>query len=111
NLSKPVTTVLADKFREWASETEQDPGQGVASRGGKWKVSVAAVKKSGDALDIYNALRKGGYPAEIVPERAGAERSYVVRLSNFESEKDARSVVQALKGDAELAKYQYKVGM
>ncbi|HTQ73979.1 MAG TPA: FecR domain-containing protein [Burkholderiales bacterium] len=111
NLSKPVATVLADTFREWAAETEQDPGQGVASRRGKWKVSVAAVKKSGDALDIYNALRKAGYPAEIVPEKAGAERVYVVRLSNFESQKDARSAVEALKGEADLAKYQYKVGM
>lgn len=111
NLSKPVTTVLADQFREWAAETEQDPGQGVASRRGKWKVSVAAVRKSGDALDTYNALRKAGYPAEIVPEKAGAERVYVVRLSNFESQKDARSAVDALKAEAELAKYQYKVGM
>jgi hypothetical protein len=111
NLSKPVATVPADKFKEWAAETEQDPGQGVASRGGKWKIAVASVKKSGDALDIYNALRKAGYPAEIVPEKAGAERVYVVRLSNFESQKDARSVVEALKGEAELAKYQYKVGM
>ena len=111
NLSKPVTTVLADQFREWAAETEQDPGQGVASRHGKWKVSVAAVKKSGDALDVYNALRKAGYPAEIVPEKAGAERVYVVRLSNFETQKDARSAVGALKAEAELAKYQYKVGM
>ena len=111
NLSKPVATVPADKFKEWAAETEQDPGQGVASRGGKWKIAVASVKKSGDALDIYNVLRKAGYPAEIVPEKAGAERVYVVRLSNFESQKDARSVVEALKGEAELAKYQYKVGM
>ena len=111
NLSKPVATVPADKFREWAAETEQDPGQGVASRGGKWKIAVASVKKSGDALDIYNVLRKAGYPAEIVPEKAGAERVYVVRLSNFESQKDARSVVDALKGEAELAKYQYKIGM
>ena len=111
NLSKPVATVPADKFREWAAETEQNPGQGVASRSGKWKITVASVKKSGDALDIYNAMRKAGYPAEIVPEKAGAERVYVVRLSNFESQKDARSVVEALKGEAELAKYQYKVGM
>ena len=111
NLSKPVATVLADTFREWAAETEQDPGQGVASRRGKWKVSVAAVKKSGEALDVYNALRKAGYPAEIVPEKAGAERVYVVRLANFETQKDAGSVVQALKAEAELAKYQYKVGM
>jgi len=110
-VSKPVESVMPDKFREWAAETEEEPGQGVATRRGKWKVSVAAVKKSGQALDIYNDLRKAGYPAEIVPGKAGEERVYTVRLSNFESEKDAKSVAEALKSQAELAKYRYKVGM
>jgi FecR protein/SPOR domain len=111
NLSKPVVTALADTFREWAAETEQEPGKGVATRNGKWKVRVAAVKKSGEAFEIYNALRKAGYPPEIVPEKAGEARVYGVRLSNFESEKDAKSVVEALKSQADLAKYQFKVGM
>jgi FecR protein/SPOR domain len=110
-VSKPVESVMPDKFREWAAETEEEPGQGVATVRGKWKVSVAAVKKSGLAFDIYSDLRKAGYPAEIVPGKSGEERVYTVRLSNFESEKDAKSVVEALKSQAGLAKYQYKVGM
>ena len=110
NVSKPVETVLADKFREWAAETEEEPGRGVATRSGKWKVSIGSVKKSGEAFDAYNALRKAGYAAEIVPAKAGDARVYGVRLSGFESEKDAKSVVEALKGQAELAKYDYKVG-
>jgi len=111
NVSRPVATVLADRFKEWAAETEQEPGQGVATRRGKWKISVTSIRKSGEALDAYNALRKSGYPAEIVPGKAGDERVYSVRLSNFESEKDAKSAVEALKSQAELAKYEYKVGM
>jgi len=111
NVSKPVATVLADKFREWAAETEEEPGQGVATRRGKWKVSVAAIKKSGEALDAYNALRKAGYPAQIIPSKAGEERIYGVSVSNFESEKDAKSAVEALKAQADLPKYDYKVGM
>ena len=110
NVSKPVETVLADKFREWAAETEEEPGRGVATRSGKWKVSIGSVKKSGEAFDAYNALRKAGSAAEIVPAKAGDARVYGVRLSGFESEKDAKSVVEALKGQAELAKYDYKVG-
>jgi hypothetical protein len=111
NVSKPVTTVLADTFKEWAAETEEEPGQGVATRRGKWKVSLTSIKKSGEALDAYNTLRKAGYPAEIVPAKAGDARVYSVRLSGFESQKDAKSIVEALKGQAELAKYDYKVGM
>ena len=75
------------------------------------KVTVASVKKSGEAFDIYNQLRRAGYAAEIVPAKVGDVRIYSVRLSGFESEKDAKSVVEALKGQAELAKYDYKVGM
>jgi len=111
NLSKPVASVPLDKFKEWAAETEEEPGQGVVSRRGKWKVSVPSLKKSGEALDAYNALRKAGYAAEIVPAKAGEARVYSVRLSSFESEKDAKSAVEALKGQAELAKYDYKIGM
>ncbi|HUL92889.1 MAG TPA: FecR domain-containing protein [Burkholderiales bacterium] len=111
NVSKPVATVLADKFKEWAAETEQEPGNGVASRRGRWKISIASIKKSGEALDAYDALRKAGYAAEIVPAKAGDERTYSVRLSGFESEKDAKSAVEALKGEPNVAKYDYRVGM
>ena len=110
-MSKPVATVPLDKFREWAAETEQEPGQGVAVRGGKWKVFASGFKKSGDALEAYNALRRAGYPAEFFPEKSGEARVYTVRLSGFASEKDAKSAVEALKGQPELAKFPYKIGM
>lgn len=111
NVSRPVATVPLDKFREWAAETEQQPGQGVANRSGKWKILVTGFKKSGEALEAYNALRRAGYPAEFFPEKAGEARVYTVRLSGFDSEKDAKSALDALKGQPELAKFPYKVGM
>jgi len=111
NVSRPVATAPADKFKEWAAETEEEPGQGVATRRGKWKISVVSIKKSGEALDVYNALRNAGYPAEILPEKQGVERMYSVRLSNFDSEKDAKSAVESLKAQAGLAKYDYRTGM
>src|SRR5882724_811123 len=110
NLSKPVETVEPDKFKQWAAETETRPGEGVATRGGKWKITVSSVKKSGEALGVYNELRKAGYTAEILPEKVGEARVYSVRLSNFESEKDAKFVVEKLKGEADLGKHDYKVG-
>jgi hypothetical protein len=109
-VSQPVETVAPDRLSEWAAETEAEPGHGLASRTGKWKITVASAKRSGEALDVYNALRRAGYPAEIVPAKVGDARVYVVRISNFESEKDAKFVVETLKGQAELAKYNYKVG-
>jgi hypothetical protein len=109
--SRAVATVPADRFAEWAAETEEAPGQGVAGRDGKWKVTVASVRRSGEALDVYNQLRRAGYPAEIVPAKAGDARVYGVRISNFESERDAKAVVEALKAQSGLAKHDYKVGM
>jgi hypothetical protein len=111
NVSRPVASVPVDRFREWAAETEEQQGQGVASRGGKWKITAASPKKLGEAFDVYNALRRAGYAAQLVPSKAGEERVYGVRLANLETEKDAKSVVDALKGQAELAKYQYRIGM
>lgn len=110
NVSRPVTTVAPDKFKDWAAETETQPGEGVTTRGGKWKITVSSVKKSGEALGVYNELRKAGYTAEILPGKVGEERVYSVRLSNFESEKDAKFVAEKLKGEADLGKHDYKVG-
>src|SRR5262245_55465619 len=110
-VSRAVATVLPNKFTEWAMETEAQPGQGVSTRGGKWKVTVASSKTSSEALGIYNALRAAGYAAEVVPGKVGDARVYSVSIPNFESDKDAKSAVDALKGRAELSKYDYKVGM
>jgi hypothetical protein len=111
NVSRPVTSAPVDRFREWAAETQEQEGQGVASRDGKWKITVASPKKFGDAFAVYDALRRAGHAAEIVPAKEGEERVYGVRLANFDSEKDAKAVVEALKGEADLAKYEYRVGM
>ena len=109
-VSRAVATVLADQFGTWAAETEAQPGQGVASRGGKWKVTVASGKKFAEALNVYNEMRKTGYAAEVVPEKLKEQRVYSVRLANFETKKDAESTAANLKSDAGLAKYEYKVG-
>lgn len=109
--SRAVATVLPNRLTEWAMETEEEPGHGVMSRTGKWKVTVASAKKSGEALDIYNQMRKAGYPAELVPAKVGDARVYNVRIPNFESERDAKFAVEALKGQADLGKHEYKVGM
>ena len=111
NVSRPVASAPVERFREWAGETGEQQGRGIASRGGKWKITVASPRKFGEAFEIYDTLRKAGHAAEIVPAKAGEDRIYGVRLANFETEKDAKAVVEALKGNASLAKYQYKVGM
>jgi sporulation related protein len=111
NVSRPVANVTVDRFKEMAAETEEEPGRGVATRSGKWKITVGSAKTSGEAFGIYNEMRKAGFPAEIVPGKAGEARIYTVRIPNFESEKDAKSAVESLKAQAGAAKHEYRVGM
>src|SRR5262249_43996632 len=94
NLSRPVRSAPLERFREWAAEVAEQEGRGIATREGKWKVTAASPRKIAEAFDVYSALRRAGYAAEIVPSKAGEERVYSVRLANFESEKDARSAVE-----------------
>jgi len=109
-LSRAIAMVPPDRFREWAAETEPQPGRGVSRRGGKWKIAIATGKYD-DALKIYDELRKAGYPAEIVPSKAGEKRVYGVRLSNFETREDAEFVADDLKRRAGFARYDYTVAM
>lgn len=108
--SQPVAIVLADQLREWAGETETQTGRGVSKRGGKWKLTASSGLTPNRALDLYRDLRNAGYPAEIIPSKIGNKRVYNVRLSNFETRKDAEFVASALKQHPRLGEHGYKVG-
>jgi hypothetical protein len=108
--SLPVGIALAEQLREWAGETETVTGRGVSKRGGKWKLTVASGRTHNAALDIYRDLRNTGYPAEIVPAKAGDRRVYEVQLLNFETREDAEFVAGALKQHPRLREHEYKVG-
>jgi len=106
---QPVVMVPADQLEEWKAETETQDGSGVSLRGGKWKVTISAKLGHNEALDLYEGLRRSGYAAEIIPAKADAKRVYDVRLSRFETRRDAEAVAAELK--EQRAEYEYKVGM
>ncbi len=108
--SQPVATVPLDQLKEWAAETEPQPGQGISKRGGKWKITASSGLTHNQALTLYDDLRRAGYPAEVIPARLKDQRVYNVRLSNFETKKDAESVAESLK-QARIAEGEYKVGL
>ena len=83
----------------------------MSKRGGKWKIAIASGEKHNDALQIYDELRKAGYPAEIVPAKVGDKRVYGVRLSNFQTKQDAGFAAGNLKRQAGFARFDYKVAM
>ena len=107
--SQPVATVPLDQLKEWAAETEPQPGQGISKRGGRWRITASGLAYS-QAQALYDDLRRTGYPAEIIPARIKDRRVYNVRLSNFETRQDAESVAAKLRADASFGQREYRVG-
>jgi len=107
--SQPVVMVPANQLEEWEAETETQDGKGVSLRRGKWKVTISAKFSHNDALDLYEGLRRSGYATEIIPAKVDDKRVYNVRLSRFETKKDAEAVAADLKG--QRGEFEYKVGI
>jgi len=107
--SRPLAPVPMEQLKEWAAETEPQPGQGISKRGGKFRITASGLAY-GQAQALYDDLRRAGYPAEIIPAKLKDKRVYNVRLSNFETQKDAEFVAAKLKGDAGFGKHEYRVG-
>ena len=108
--SQPVAPVPAEQLKIWAAETETQPGEGVARRGGKWHVTAVTSASANEALKVYEALRAAGYAAELRPAKVDNKRVYGVRLSQFASKKDTEAVVTGLKQRSGLGEYDYKIG-
>jgi len=107
--SRPLAPVPMEQLKEWAAETEPQPGQGISKRGGKFRITASGLAY-GQAQTLYDDLRRAGYPAEIIPARLKDKRVYNVRLSNFETRQDAESVAGKLKEDASFGQHEYRVG-
>jgi hypothetical protein len=107
--SQPVVRIPIEQLKAWAAETEPQPGEGVTRRGGRWRITASGLAYS-PAQALYDDLRRAGYPAEIIPARVKDKRVYNVRLSNFETQKDAESVAGKLKKDTSFGRHEYRVG-
>jgi hypothetical protein len=96
--SLPVGKVSPEQLAKWATETEIEKGAGAATRGGKWKLTLATVRTQGEALDLYDALRVAGYPAGIYPGMSRGKRVYRVRMTQLPSRAEAEALAGRLRG-------------
>jgi hypothetical protein len=99
----PVAAVDPAQLRLWAAETEIESGKGAARRGGKWNVIAASVETQEEALKLYDALRAGGYAAQIRPAMSGERRIYLVRLAQLPSKAEAEVLAGAIRGKMGVA--------
>jgi cell division septation protein DedD len=96
--TQPVGLVEPQQLNEWAKETEIERGKGAARRGGKWSVQLIAAGSQRAALEVYDAVRKAGYPAQIDSTKDGDKRSYNVRIRNLPSKAEAAALADTLRG-------------
>ena len=96
--SQPVGQVAPEQLRQWATETEIEPGRGALRRGGRWKLTLAMADTQAAALEIYDRVREAGYPAEIRPVGGGEKTAYALRLANLHSRAEAEALAAGLKG-------------
>ncbi|MGV3628020.1 MAG: FecR family protein [Betaproteobacteria bacterium] len=98
---QPVAPVPAAQLQEWAVETEIAPASGASRRGGKHRVSLAAVADEGAAAALSGKLRSEGYPARVRAYRAngGADGGlrYAVDVIGLGSAEDAAQMAAALR--------------
>ena len=96
--TQPLAFVEPQQLNEWAKETEIERGKGAARRGGKWSVQLVSADTQRDALTVYDAVRKAGYPAQIDSTKEGDKRSYSVRIRNLPSKAEAAALADQLRG-------------
>ena len=96
--TQPLAFVEPQQLNEWAKQTEIERGKGAARRGGKWSVQLVSADTQRDALTVYEAVRKAGYPAQIDSTKEGGKRSYIVRIRNLPSKAEAAALADQLRG-------------
>jgi len=94
---QPVAPVPAAQLQEWAAETEIAPASGASRRGGKHRVSLAAVADEGAAATLAGKLRAEGYPARVRAYRADGGLRYAVDVTGLGSAEDAAQMAGALR--------------
>lgn len=99
----PVAPVPKEQLEQWATETEVQSGKGAARRGGTWKVVLATVATQAEALKVYDAVRAGGYAAQIRPADVEGKHVYNVRLAQLPSKAEAQALADALRGKMGIA--------
>lgn len=88
----PAGQATPDQLAKFIGQAEMRPGQGVLLQGGEWRLVAAANATGPQANELRDRLQAAGYPARV----AGQGKGFEVRINQFASEQDARSVLAKL---------------
>ena len=96
--TQPLGKVEPAQLQQWAAETEMESGKGALQLGGRFSVILASFPEQNGALALYDQVRNGGYPAEILPVKDADKITYHVRIRHLETRAEAQGLANRLRG-------------
>jgi hypothetical protein len=101
--TQPVGTVSKEQLEQWATETELQPGKGIARVGGRFSVILGQFDEQNGALALYDSVGNAGYAVQIRPVKEGEKITYYVVIRNLPSRAEANTVANKLRGNFGVA--------
>jgi hypothetical protein len=89
---KPAGQATPDQLAKFIGQADLTPGSGVLVQGGRWRAVLGLMPTAARAAELRGRLATAGYPAEVLAK----DGRYEVRINQFATEQDARTVVQRL---------------
>lgn len=94
----PLAPADPEMLRTWTEATALEPGTGTTVAGGGWIVQLGAFEREADAQALAQRLAQAGYAAEITTAASGAGARYRVRITQFDSEREAKVFAEHIQG-------------
>jgi hypothetical protein len=92
-----VRTIPIELLREFAAQTEIQPGHGALVPNGRWRLVLAVFEEQFPALQLRDSLRREGYPATVPALAEDGRNIYEVRLGGFASGEEAEALAARLR--------------
>lgn len=89
---QPAGQATPDQLAKFIGQAELSPGSGVLVAGGRWRAVLGLLPTAAQAAQLRTQLAAAGYPADVLAK----DGRYEVRINQFATEQDARSVVDRL---------------
>ena len=90
--------VETDKLKQWAAETDLEPGAGVTLASGGWVVQLSAYAQLESAASAQDKMRKAGYAAEVTQVQVQGKTYHRLRVAGFDTQADAKAFAGRIKG-------------
>lgn len=100
----PVKSVPKNKLAKWAAETEVLAGGGVLVVDGVWAVNLMSLDNISSAEQSIKLLTDAGYAAEIHNFLLNDRDLYRIRITGFNSKKDAQHFANLIDGQHGIVK-------